>query len=250
MAQTRAEAAALVVSLQKTAVMQGVALYAAAALAASASITAVIVLVAVAAPPEWRVAALGAVVVLLLLATAFAAMRAGRQLRRDAALIADFSKGLRLDLAMLNLALKDPNPEDSEELSKRERAQDAVREAAAEKASTPSTAEGGEISPLGPSVAAATAAARAASPLGTATDPREPAPDSTAVSGTPPPGPEGSVGMRAASLDPETEPPAAFDQPGAVAPGATEREMPEPPVTPPEAMTTRQSREHRKHGSA
>ena len=45
MVQTRTEAAALVVSLQKTAVMQGVALFAVAALAASAFVTAVIVLI-------------------------------------------------------------------------------------------------------------------------------------------------------------------------------------------------------------
>ena len=42
MVQTRAEAASLVVSLQKTAVVQGVALYAVAALAASACVTALI----------------------------------------------------------------------------------------------------------------------------------------------------------------------------------------------------------------
>ncbi len=115
MVQTRAEAASLVVSLQKTAVIQGVALYAVAALAASACVTALILFVAVATPPEYRALALGLVVLTLLGTAIFAAMRASRQIRRDTALIADFWKGLRLDLAMINLALKDPDPDDDEE---------------------------------------------------------------------------------------------------------------------------------------
>ena len=163
MVQTRAEAASLVVSLQKTAVVQGVALYAVAALAASACVTALILFVAVATPPEYRALALGLVVLTLLGTAIFAAMRASRQIRRDTALIADFWKGLRLDLAMVNLALNDPTPDDDEEIAKRERAKAAVREAAAEKAVTPSTAEDGAVTPTGPSVAAASAAMTAAS---------------------------------------------------------------------------------------
>ena len=146
MVQTRAEAASLVVSLQKTAVVQGVALYAVAALAASACVTALILFVAVATPPEYRALALGLVVLTLLGTAIFTAMRASRQIRRDTALIADFWKGLRLDLAMVNLALNDPDPDD-DEIAKRERAKAAVREAAAEKAVTPSTAEDGAVTP-------------------------------------------------------------------------------------------------------
>ena len=51
-----------------------------------------------------------------------------------------------------------PEPDDDEEIAKRERAKAAVREAAAEKAVTPSTAEDGAVTPTGPSVAAASAA--------------------------------------------------------------------------------------------
>ena len=55
-----------------------------------------------------RALALGLVVLALLGTAIFAAMRASQQIRRDTALIADFWKGLRLDLAMVNLALNDP----------------------------------------------------------------------------------------------------------------------------------------------
>jgi uncharacterized membrane protein YqjE len=242
MVQTRTEAAALVVSLQKTAVMQGVALFAVAALAASAFITAVIVLIAVAVPPEWRVLALGVVVLALLLTAVLAAMAAGRRLRRDTALIADFSKGLRLDLAMINLALKDPETEDQEKLDAREKAKDAVREAAAEKASTPSTAEDGAISTTGPAMAAASAAMTAAAPSGAHIRPGV--------------GPSAAAGIGAADRTGPAETLSADATDTAVAradaipAGATEREMPEAPVTPPEAMVTPPIREHRTHGSA
>jgi uncharacterized membrane protein YqjE len=243
MVQTRTEAAALVVSLQKTAVMQGVALFAVAALTASAFVTAVIVLIAVATPPEWRALALGVVVVALLLTAVFTAMAAGRRFRRDTALIADFSKGLRLDLAMINLALKDPETEDQEKLDAREKAKDAVREAAAAKAGTPSTAEDGTISTTGPSVAAASAAMTAAAPSGAHIRPDAgtgPAAGISAEERAAPakvPGPDATDDVTAARAD-------------AIPEGATEREMPEAPVTPPEAMVTPPIREHRTHGTA
>ena len=47
---------------------------------------------------------------------------------------------------MINLALKDADTEDEEKLAERERAKEKVREAAADKAAAPSTAEGGETS--------------------------------------------------------------------------------------------------------
>ena len=241
MVQTRTEAAALVVSLQKTAVMQGVALLAVAALAASAFVTAVIVLIAVAAPPEWRVLALGLVVLALLLTAVFAAMAAGRRLRRDTALIADFSKGLRLDLAMINLALKDPETEDQEKLDAREKAKDAVREAAADKAGTPTTAEDGQLSTTGPSVAAASAAMAAAAPSGAHVRPDV----GTATAGI--------GGERVAPEQrplPDTTDHVTAARRDAIPDGATEREMPEASVTPPEAMVTPPIREHRTHGSA
>jgi uncharacterized membrane protein YqjE len=241
MVQTRTEAAALVVTLQKTAVMQGVALSAVAALAASAFVTALIVLIAVAAPPEWRALALGLVVLALLLTAVLAAMAARRRLRRDVALIADFSKGLRLDLAMINLALKDPETEDQEKLDAREKAKDAVREAAAEKASTPSTAEDGTISSTGPAMAAATAAMAAAAPSGAHLRPDV---GHSAAAGV---GAEDRAGPAQTPLPDAADVAARADS---IPEGATEREMPEAPVTPPEAMVTPPIREHRTHGSA
>jgi hypothetical protein len=164
MAQTRAEAAGLVLQLQRTAVAQGLLFGAIAAVAGMAFTTAAIVWIAVVAPPEWRGWALGVVALGLLGAAYFAARTAGKRLRRDAGLIADYSRGLKLDLAMVNLALKDPAAEDPEEVAKRERAKQAVREAAMAKAAAPSTAEGGGApAPEGPSVATAQAAMKAAS---------------------------------------------------------------------------------------
>jgi uncharacterized membrane protein YqjE len=243
MVQTRAEAASLVVSLQKNAVVQGLALYAVAALTASACITALIFFIAVAVAPEHRALALGLVVLALAAATAFAVIRATRQLRRDTALIADFTKGLRLDFAMINLALKDPEPDDEQELDKRERAKTAVREAAADKAGTPSTADGGAINPSGPSVAAATAAMSAASP---------PAPDvpvepAATASSTPPGSIRDEAVARTAMRDGGEE---AVTESSTISDAATEREMPEPPLTVPDGMTTRPTREYRPNGSA
>lgn len=165
MVQTRAEAAGLVVQLQRTAVTQGLLYAGIAAVAALSFTTAVIVWIAVAAPEAWRGWALGIVALALLATALYGAITAGRRIRHDTDLIADFTRGLRLDLAMVNLALKDADTEDEDKLADRERAKTAVRDAAAEKAATPSTAEGGDApSPEGPSVQAATAAMRAAEP--------------------------------------------------------------------------------------
>ena len=165
MIQTRAEAAGLVVQLQRTAVTQGLIFGGVAAVTGLSFMTAVIVWIAVAAPPEWRGWALGIVAVALLAAAIFAAVTAGRKITRDSALIADYSKGLKLDLAMITLALKDEDTEDEEKLAERERAKEKVREAAAEKAAAPSTAEGGDSpAPGGPAMESATAAMRAAAP--------------------------------------------------------------------------------------
>lgn len=165
MIQTRAEAAGLVVQLQRTAVTQGLLFGGIAAVTGLSFMTAVIVWIAVAAPPEWRGWALGIVAVALLAAAVFAAITASRKITRDAGVIEDYSRGLKLDLAMISLALKDPDTEDEEKLAERERAKEKVREAAAEKAAAPSTAEGGETSsPDGPSVQSAQAAMRAAAP--------------------------------------------------------------------------------------
>lgn len=143
MVQTRAEAAGLVVQLQRTAVTQGLLFAGIAAVAALSFTTAVIVWIAVAAPEAWRGWALGIVALALLATAVYSAITAGRRIRHDTNLIADFTRGLRLDLAMVNLALKDADTEDEEKLAARERAKTAVRDAAAEKAATPSTAEGG-----------------------------------------------------------------------------------------------------------
>jgi len=165
MVQTRAEAAILVVQLQRTAMTQGLLFFGIAAVTALSFMTAVIVWIAVAAPPSWRGWALGLLTLALLAAAVFSAVTAGARIRRDAGLIADYSRGLKLDLAMINLALKDPDTEDEEKLAERERAKEKVREAAAEKAATPSTAESGAPPAAeGPSVDAAAAAMRAAAP--------------------------------------------------------------------------------------
>jgi uncharacterized membrane protein YqjE len=165
MIQTRAEAAGLVVQLQRTAVTQGLLFGGIAAVTGLSFMTAVIVWIAVAAPPSWRGWALGIVTVALLAAAIFAALTATRKITQDSALIADYSRGLKLDLAMISLALKDADTDDEEKLAERERAKEKVREAAADKAAAPSTAEGGGApAPGGPAMESATAAIRAAAP--------------------------------------------------------------------------------------
>ncbi|HXW09098.1 MAG TPA: hypothetical protein VD737_00655, partial [Steroidobacteraceae bacterium] len=165
MIQTRAEAAGLVVQLQRTAVTQGLLFGGIAAVTGLSFMTAVIVWIAVAAPPSWRGWALGIVSIALLAAAILAAVTASRKISRDAGVIADYSRGLKLDLAMISLALKDADTDDEEKLAERERAKEKVREAAADKAAAPSTAEGGDTpGPGDPAMESATAAMRAAKP--------------------------------------------------------------------------------------
>lgn len=235
MVQTRAAAAALVVRLQRTALLQGAVMYGVAAIAALSFLTAVIVLIAVAAPPEWRAPALGAVALVLLATAVFAAVAGGRKLKGDAGLVEDFTRGLKLDLAMLSLAMKgSANTEDAEKLAERERAKTAVREAAVEKAAAPSTAEGGgAASADGPSIATASAAMRAAAPgdsAATARDGTSPADVAAAARARKDAGDRDERGATAggAYAGPVT---GAGDAPGA---GVTERERQVPPVTTPE----------------
>jgi hypothetical protein len=164
MLQTRAEAASLVVQLQRTAVTQGLMFYGIAAVTGLAFMTAVIVWIAVEAPPSWRGWALGLITLALAATAVFSVVTAGRKLKHDAELIADFSRGVKLDLAMINLAIKDPDTEDEDKLAERERAKEKVREAAVDKATAPSTAEGGMPAPGGPAMESAAAAMRAAAP--------------------------------------------------------------------------------------
>lgn len=165
MVQTRAEAATLVVKLQRTAVAQGLMMYGIAAMAAMSFMTALIVLIAVAAPPAWRGIALFVLTVALLATAIFAVVSATRKLKRDTALIADFTRGLKLDLAMINLALKDAETDDEDKLAKREEAKQSVRKAAVEKAEAQDMAGQGAPADAAGSVPSGTdAALRAASP--------------------------------------------------------------------------------------
>ena len=127
MAQTRAEAAGLVLSLQRSALGRGMAWYAVAAMAAMAFMIALLLLIALGTPQEYRAWVLGLLSIALFATAAYCANHARLQLTRDKALIADFTKGLRLDLAMVNLALKDPETHDDEKLA-RETCQTEVRE--------------------------------------------------------------------------------------------------------------------------
>lgn len=137
MLQTRAEAAALVVSLQRTAVVQSVVMFGVAAVTGLASVTALIVLIAVAVPERWRGLALLAVTLALAGATIYAVLAGRRKLTRDRATIADFKRGLKLDMALVNLALRDPDTDDADKLAAREQAREKVRDAAADKAANP-----------------------------------------------------------------------------------------------------------------
>lgn len=245
MVQTRAAAAALVVRLQRTALVQGAVMYGIAAVAALSFFTAVIVLIAVAAPPEWRALALGGVAAALLATAILGVVAGGRKLRRDVGLIEDFTRGLKLDLAMLSLAMKGSNPQDEEKLAERERAKTAVREAAVAKAAAPSTAEGGSAAPEGPSMSTASAAMRAASPgdsaatAAGATSAAELAAAARNVEGD-------DAAARTAATGGAYAVPAASGA-GQLPPGVTERERPEPPVTTPESPPA--DREQ-KYGSA
>jgi hypothetical protein len=138
MVQTRAEAAVLVVQLQRSALTQGFSLFGIAALAALSFMLALVALIAVALPAPWNAIVLGVLAAASLGGAIYAATSAGRSLKRDAGVIADYARGLKLDLAMINLALKDPDTDDEEKLAARERAKVAVEEAAAAKAETES----------------------------------------------------------------------------------------------------------------
>jgi hypothetical protein len=141
MMQTRGEAAGLVLRLQLDAVGRGLAWFAIGAVAAIGFTFALLLLVAFGTPQEYRVAALGTLTLALLIAAIACTGGARRHLRRDVALISDFTAGLRLDLAMINLALKDSEADDEKAIAERERAKSAVREAAAAKAATSDSAE-------------------------------------------------------------------------------------------------------------
>lgn len=146
MLQTRAEAAGLVLSLQRSALGRGLAWYAVAAMAAMALMFALLLFIAFGMPAEYRATALGLATLALFGATAYCVVRARQELTRDSALLADFATGLRLDLAMVNLALKDPATNGEQESEARERATDEVHDPAEERsavlrAATPAATE-------------------------------------------------------------------------------------------------------------
>lgn len=141
MMQTRGEAAGLVLRLQRDALGRGLAWSGVAAMASMGFMFALVLLVAVGTPEEYRVAALAGLALALLITAIACASGARRQLARDTGLIADFTAGLRLDLAMVNLALKDPEAEDVTAIAERGQAKMAAREAAAAKAEKPEPSE-------------------------------------------------------------------------------------------------------------
>ena len=170
MLQTRAEAAGLVLSLQRSALGRGLAWYAVAAMAAMALMFALLLLIALGTPPEYRALVLGLVTLALFGVAAYCAVHAKHELTRDAALITDFTTGLRLDLAMVNLALKDPQTTDEEKLAAREQAKDKVREAAEDKAASAMSADddsSGTAAGESPGLESAAAAMRAVTPTAT-----------------------------------------------------------------------------------
>lgn len=171
MLQTRAEAAGLVLSLQRSALGRGLAWYAVAAMAAMALMFALLLLIALGTPPEYRALVLGLVTLALFGVAAYCAVHAKHELTRDAALITDFTTGLRLDLAMVNLALKDPQATDEEKLAAREHAKDKVRDAAEDKAaatmSAADSASGTAAGDESPGLESAAAAMRAVTPTAT-----------------------------------------------------------------------------------
>jgi uncharacterized membrane protein YqjE len=249
MVQTRAEAAVLVVQLQRTAVTQGLLFYGVAAVTALSFMTAVIVWIAVAAPPPWRGWLLGILSVALLAAAIYSVLTAGKKIRRDASLIADFSRGIKLDLAMITLALKDPETEDEDKLAERERAKTKVREAAAEKVSTPSTAEGADApSAANASVESAAAAMRAAAP-------GSPAAKSKAADADEPAGrPAGDAGYAFTAGGSYASTVGTPSSNGGLPEAVTEREVPEPalvrPLNPPANPADQDSERKQRHGSA
>lgn len=171
MMQTRVEAAGLVLSLQQAAWRRSLAWYGVAAVGALALVQALVLLVAFGTPTAYRAVALALLAAGLLVAVVACVSNARRQWVRDAALVADFRAGLKLDVALVNLALRDPASTDDDDRREREGARDAAREAAVEKAAVPSTAEGGLPQPDGPALATATAAVRATTPVETEFEP-------------------------------------------------------------------------------
>jgi uncharacterized membrane protein YqjE len=145
MVQTRAEAAALVVSLQRTALVESLVMFGVAAVTGLATLTALIVLVAVVTPERWRWLALLGVTLALVAATVVAAAAGRRKLQRDRGTIADFKRGLKLDMALVNLALRDPDTDDADKLEAREQAREQVREAAVEKAANSGDGPGAAV---------------------------------------------------------------------------------------------------------
>ncbi len=185
MLQTRAEAAGLVLSLQRSALGRGVAWFAIAGIAAIALLFSVLLLIAFGTPENYRVAALGLTSLALLAAAVFCGLHARSQMTRDAALIADFTTGLRLDLAMVNLALKDADTEDENKIAERERAKVKVREAVVAKAAAPSTAEDTDRPAAdGPSMASDTAEALNPRPYSNGADSQQRADDARRQHGT------------------------------------------------------------------
>ena len=242
MVQTRTEAAVLVVQLQRSALAQGLLHYGIAALAAMSFVIAAVVLIAIAVPAPWNAIVLGLLAAALLAVALAGASRGTARLKRDVSLIADFTQGLKLDLAMVNLALKDPDTEDAEKLEAREQAKSAVREAAAEKSATPSTAEGGERpAPGGPAMEAVTGAMRAAGP----------APDDPIAQTQPERAAAVAAAAGGATLGGAYASSMAVPDAGDTLPdGVTEREMPGG-APPPEAMpgATQAADRERSHGS-
>ena len=248
MVQTRAAAATLVVKLQRTAVSQGLMMYGIAAMAAMSFMTALIVLIAVAAPPAWRGIALFVLTVALLATAIFAVVSATKKLKRDAALIADFTRGLKLDIAMINLALKDADTDDEDKLAKREDAKQSVRKAAAEHASSQGTAEqGGETSAERPPTGSAAAAMHAASPTQREVD--------AAAKVAAREGSSTEFAQESIAADVATSPSAggayasSTSSPAAAVADASEREIAARSAALPEELTIQGDRE-RKHGSA
>jgi uncharacterized membrane protein YqjE len=137
MLQTRAEAGVLVLQLQRDALTRGLAWYAVAAVVSLSFVIALVLLVAFGTPAEYRLGALALLCVLLLLAAGGCVLAARRRIARDAGLIAAFTDGLRLDLALLNQALQDPAKVDRQERLDREQAGPGSAEAATGGATRP-----------------------------------------------------------------------------------------------------------------
>lgn len=197
MVQTRAEAAGLVLQLQQAAWRRGLAWYGIAAVASLALVMTLVLLVALGTPAAYRAGALVLLAAVLLAALVACVSIARRQWARDAALVSDFRAGLKLDLALVNLALRDPEATDEDARLGRERARAAVREAVDDRAGVPATGEGVVVPDAGgPDRATATAAARADTPVATEIEPTA-APLAPPEALQPPPAPDPEESRRA-----------------------------------------------------